>query len=68
MRNNLKLLKKQLDDKERNDKAAIAGKVVEEAKALAAANNNAPVLVECLNAFSNTKVSRQVHLIQIQIK
>lgn len=55
MRNNLKLLKKQLDDKERYDKAAIAGKVVEEAKALTVANNSAPVLVECLNAFSNTK-------------
>lgn len=55
MRNNLKFLKKQLDDKERSDKAAIAGKVVEEAKALASANNSAPVLVESLNALSNTK-------------
>lgn len=61
MRNTLKLLKKQLDDKERNDKAAIAGKVVEEAKALAAANNNAPVLVKHLNASSNTKVNRVLY-------
>lgn len=65
MRNNLKLLKKQLDDKERNNKAAIAGKVVEEAKALVEAHNNAPVLVECLNAFSNTKVNRRLHKSQL---
>lgn len=55
MRNILKTLKKQLDDKERAGKAAIATNVAEKAKELCLANPNAPILVSELQAFSNTK-------------
>lgn len=55
MRNVLKTFKKQLDDKERAGKAAIATNVAEKAKELCLANPNVPILVQELNAFSNTK-------------
>lgn len=55
MRNVLKTLKKQLDDKERAGKAAVVTNVAEKAKELCLANPNTPVLVKELNAFSNTK-------------
>lgn len=55
MRNVLKSLKKQLDDKERAGKAAIAANVVEKAKELCMANKDAPILVQQLHAYSNTK-------------
>jgi D-ribose pyranose/furanose isomerase RbsD len=57
MRSNLKRLKKQLDDKDRASKAAVSADVVEEVKALLAANPKAPVIVGELKAYSNTKVS-----------
>lgn len=55
LRNELKNMKKTLDDKERADKAAIANKVVEEIKNLVTEKPNQPILVKQLNAFSNTK-------------
>lgn len=55
MRNVLKSLKKQLDDKERAGKAAILTTVAEKAKELCQSNPNVPVLVNKLEAFSNTK-------------
>lgn len=55
MRNELKALKKQIDDKERAGKAAIATNVAEKAKELCLANPNVPILVKQLEAFSNTK-------------
>jgi hypothetical protein len=57
MRSNLKHLKKQLDDKDRASKAAVCADVVEEVKALFAANPKAPIIVRELKAYSNTKVS-----------
>jgi hypothetical protein len=57
MRSNLKCLKKQLDDKDRASKAAVCADVVEEVKALFAANPKTPVIVQELKAYSNTKVS-----------
>lgn len=55
MRSELKALKKALDDKERSAKAAVANAVVETAVNIIEANKGAPVLVEVLNAFNNTK-------------
>lgn len=55
LRNILKSLKKSLDDKERALKAAIANKVVEDAKQLIQANLNTSILVHELKAASNTK-------------
>lgn len=55
MRNELKALKKLLDDKERAQKAEVANLVVIAAKDLIEANKEAPVLVAKLNAFNNTK-------------
>ncbi|KAB0798281.1 hypothetical protein PPYR_09274 [Photinus pyralis] len=55
LRNTLKALKKLLDDKERAHNAAIANRVVEEAKAVIEANLNVPFLVHEFQAFSNTK-------------
>lgn len=55
MRSTLKALKKALDDKERTAKAAIAANVVEAASQLAESKVGTPVLVEELQAFSNTK-------------
>ncbi|KAL1490632.1 hypothetical protein ABEB36_013293 [Hypothenemus hampei] len=55
IRNHLKTLKKNLDDKERAAKAAIANKVVDEIKEFIKQNPNLPVLVKELKAFSNTK-------------
>jgi hypothetical protein len=57
MRSNLKCLKKQLDDKVRASKAAVSANVIEEVKALLTANPKAPVIVQELRAYSNTKVS-----------
>lgn len=55
MRNVLKGLKKQLDDAERANKAALAAGVGEEAKKIIEANLNEPVIVAELKAFSNNK-------------
>lgn len=55
MRNLLKNLKKNLDDKERALKAAVATNVVEKAKELTDANIDAPFLVHQFEAFNNTK-------------
>ena len=55
MRNELKLFKKSLDDKERAAKAAVATIVVDAANSIIEANKNTPVLVEVLKAFNNTK-------------
>lgn len=55
MRSNLKCLKKQLDDKVRASKAAVSANVIEEVKALLTANPKAPVIVQELRAYSNTK-------------
>jgi hypothetical protein len=56
MRSNLKHLKKQLDDKDRASKAEVTANVLEEVKALLADNPKAPVIVQELKAYSNTKV------------
>lgn len=55
IRNSLKQLKKNLDDKDRAAKAAIANTVVEEIKEFLAANRNLSILVKELKAFNNTK-------------
>lgn len=55
MRTTLKNLKKNLDDKERALKAAVATTVVEKAKELCLAHPNVPFLVQKLDAFNNTK-------------
>ncbi|KAG7205581.1 hypothetical protein KM043_007552 [Ampulex compressa] len=55
MRTMLKELKKSLDDKERAAKAAIANKVVEVAQQIIQTKIGCTVLVEVLEAFSNTK-------------
>ncbi|XP_011504370.1 PREDICTED: alanine--tRNA ligase, cytoplasmic [Ceratosolen solmsi marchali] len=55
MRDQLKALKKTLDDKERVAKAAVATSVVETVKNIIEANKGTPVLVEILNAYNNTK-------------
>ncbi|ENN77299.1 hypothetical protein YQE_06125, partial [Dendroctonus ponderosae] len=55
IRNNLKNLKKNLDDKDRAAKAAIANKVVDEIKEFVKENPNLPILVKELKAFNNTK-------------
>ncbi|XP_054282402.1 alanine--tRNA ligase, cytoplasmic [Macrosteles quadrilineatus] len=55
MRNHLKVIKKSLDDKEREEKQAQANNVIKEAVALANENPNTPLLVAELCASSNTK-------------
>lgn len=55
MRNCLKTLKKQLDDKERALKNAVSVTVIEKVKELCAANPDSPILVEKLEAYNNTK-------------
>lgn len=55
IRNSLKVLKKNLDDKDRAAKAAIANQVVEQIKEFVKTNPNLPILVKELKAFSNTK-------------
>ncbi|XP_012235139.1 alanine--tRNA ligase, cytoplasmic isoform X2 [Linepithema humile] len=55
MRNMLKELKKSLDDKERAAKAAIANTVVETAQSIIESKLGCQVLVEVLEAYSNTK-------------
>lgn len=55
MRTELKALKKNLDDKERAVKAAIANTVVETVKVIIESNKGTPVLVQVLEASNNTK-------------
>lgn len=55
IRNNLKTLKKNLDDKDRAAKTAIANKVVDEIKEFVKEHPDLPVLVKELKAFNNTK-------------
>lgn len=55
MRATLKELKKSLDDKERAAKAAIANTVVETAQSIIQSRVGCQVLVEVLEAYSNTK-------------
>ena len=55
MRKELKALKKELDDKERAAKAAIANSVIEAANQIALKRKGTPVIVEVLNALNNTK-------------
>lgn len=55
MRNMLKELKKSLDDKERAVKAAIANTVVETVQSIIQSKLGCQVLVEVLEAYSNTK-------------
>lgn len=55
MRAMLKELKKSLDDKERAAKAAIANTVVETAQSIIQSKIGCEVLVEVLEAYSNTK-------------
>lgn len=55
MRTELKALKKNLDDKERAQKAEVANLVVNTAKEIIETKKGTPVLVETLNAFNNTK-------------
>lgn len=57
MRNALKAIKKQIDDKEYEEKQAQSALVIKEAAALVSGKKNLPVLVAELNASSNTKVS-----------
>lgn len=55
MRNNLKNLKKQLDDMERAQKAAILQEVVEETKNIIQSNSKLRFMVHELKAFGNAK-------------
>ncbi|GBP64117.1 Alanine--tRNA ligase, cytoplasmic [Eumeta japonica] len=55
LRNTLKSIKKQLDDKERAAKAAVTTTVAEKAKEICMNNSNKTVIVEELQAFNNTK-------------
>lgn len=55
MRVTLKELKKSIDDKERAAKAAIANTVVETAQSIIQSRVGCQVLVEVLEAYSNTK-------------
>jgi len=55
LRNTLRALKKQVDDRERAAKAALSANVGVEAKELIEKNIGEAVLVAPLNAFSNTK-------------
>jgi len=55
MRNMLKELKKTLDDKERAAKAAVANTVVETVQSIIQSKLGCQVLVEVLEAYSNTK-------------
>lgn len=55
MRKMLKDLKKALDDKERAAKAAIANAVVENVQRIIEKNVGCPVLVQVVQAYSNTK-------------
>lgn len=55
MRNKLKTLKKNLDDKERAMKNMVSVNVVEKAKNLCVADPNAAIFVEQFEAYNNTK-------------
>ena len=57
MRNNLKTLKKSLDNLDKQKKASVMNDVIEEAKRLISQNPNAPFVVKELKAFSNAKVT-----------
>lgn len=70
IRNNLKTLKKNLDDKDRAAKTAVANKVVDEIKEFVKEHPDLPVLVKELKAFNNTKALdsalKQVIILLIQ--
>jgi len=55
MRNELKTIKKAIDDKDRARKAALLTEAVESAKALLAANPDLPYLIYRLNACAQNK-------------
>ncbi|KAM3959019.1 alanine--tRNA ligase, cytoplasmic [Aphomia sociella] len=55
LRNMLKNIKKQLDDKERASKAIIINQVTEKAKEMCLQDKGSDVIVAELNAFGNTK-------------
>jgi len=55
MRNNIKNIKKGIDDEDRARKNAVMGEIVETAKALLEANPSLPYLVYHLEAFANNK-------------
>merc|ERR1711892_1408195 len=55
MRNNIKDIKKVIDNEDRARKNAVMGEVVETAKALLGANPSLPYLVYHLEAFANNK-------------
>ncbi|KYN00264.1 Alanyl-tRNA synthetase, cytoplasmic [Cyphomyrmex costatus] len=55
LRNHLKEMKKSLDDKERAAKAAVATTVVQTAQSIIESKVGCQVLVEVLEAYSNTK-------------
>jgi len=55
LRNNIKNIKKEIDDEDRARKNAVMGEVVETAKALLEANPSLPYLVYHLKAFANNK-------------
>lgn len=55
LRNMLKNLKKQLDDKERASKAAIINQITEKAKEICLEEKNSEIIVTELKAFGNTK-------------
>ncbi|EGI61219.1 PREDICTED: alanine--tRNA ligase, cytoplasmic isoform X1 [Acromyrmex echinatior] len=59
MRNTLKNLKKSLDDKERAAKATVATTVVQTAQSIIESKVGCQVLVEVLEAYSNTKALDQ---------
>jgi len=59
MRNTLKNLKKSLDDKERAAKATIATTVIQTAQSIIESKVGCQVLVEVLEAYSNTKALDQ---------
>lgn len=67
MRSCLRHLKKQLDDKDRASKAAVCADVVEEVKALFAANPKTPIIVQELKAYSNTKASLLIIFIVLKL-
>ncbi len=56
-RNNLKLLKKSLDNLDKQKKASVMNDVVEEAKRMISENPDAVCVVKELKAFSNAKVT-----------
>ena len=60
LRNNLKTLKKSLDNLDKQKKASVMNDVVEEAKRLISLNPKAVFVVQELKAFSNAKVTSRL--------